>query len=64
MFGPEIIKGSIIIKARVVEKLILNMTTTSSMIKIERVYGNYMVDMILVNIKLRKRVVCLVSRIA
>ena len=62
--GPEIITGSTRMKAGTAEKLILNMITTSSMIKIGKVYDNYMVDMVPANIKLRKRAIYLVSTIA
>ncbi len=43
--GPEIITGSTRMKAGTATKLILNMITTSSMIKIGKVYQNLMVDL-------------------
>ena len=53
--GPEFITGSTRLKAGTATKMILNMITTSSMIKLGRVKGNKMVDMQLTNKKLVKR---------
>jgi len=43
--GPEVILGSTRMKAGTSQKLILNMLTTASMIKLGKVYGNLMVDL-------------------
>jgi len=43
--GPEIITGSTRMKAGTATKLVLNMITTTSMIKIGKVYQNLMVDL-------------------
>ncbi|MEA3431395.1 MAG: N-acetylmuramic acid 6-phosphate etherase [candidate division WOR-3 bacterium] len=43
--GPEVIMGSTRMKAATATKLVLNMLTTASMIKIGKVYGNMMVDL-------------------
>lgn len=43
--GPEVILGSTRMKAGTAQKLILNMLTTASMIRIGKVYGNLMVDL-------------------
>ena len=45
--GPEIIAGSTRLKAGTAQKMVLNMLSTISMIKISKVYKNIMVDMIL-----------------
>ena len=53
--GPEVITGSTRMKSGTAQKLILNMISTSLMIKMGRVKGNKMVDMKLSNSKLIKR---------
>ncbi|OON97967.1 MAG: N-acetylmuramic acid 6-phosphate etherase [Epulopiscium sp. Nele67-Bin005] len=58
--GPEVIQGSTRLKAGTSQKLVLNMLSTGSMIKIGKVYKNYMVDMKPSNDKLRDRAVRLV----
>ena len=42
--GPEIIAGSTRLKAGTATKMVLNMLTTISMIKVGKTYGNLMVD--------------------
>lgn len=53
--GPEVITGSTRMKAGTATKLILNMLTTTSMIKIGKVYENLMVDLRATNVKLADR---------
>ncbi|MFY0607127.1 MAG: N-acetylmuramic acid 6-phosphate etherase [Cyclobacteriaceae bacterium] len=53
--GPEFITGSTRMKAGTAQKMILNMITTSLMIKLGKVKGNKMVDMQLSNKKLVAR---------
>ncbi|KAB2814357.1 N-acetylmuramic acid 6-phosphate etherase [Phaeocystidibacter luteus] len=53
--GPEFVTGSTRMKAGTAQKLILNMISTSVMIKLGRVAGNRMVDMQLSNNKLVDR---------
>lgn len=53
--GPEFVTGSTRMKAGTAQKLILNMITTSIMVKLGRVKGNKMVDMQLSNLKLVDR---------
>jgi len=53
--GPEFITGSTRLKAGTAQKLILNMLSTTLMIKLEHVKGNKMVDMQLSNEKLVDR---------
>lgn len=53
--GPEFVTGSTRMKAGTAQKLVLNMISTSVMIKLGRVKGNRMVDMQLSNDKLVER---------
>lgn len=53
--GPEFVTGSTRMKAGTAQKLVLNMLSTSVMIKLGRVKGNKMVDMQLSNNKLVHR---------
>lgn len=53
--GPEFVTGSTRMKAGTAQKLVLNMISTSVMIKMGRVKGNKMVDMQLSNDKLVAR---------
>ena len=53
--GPEFVTGSTRMKAGTAQKLILNMITTTLMIRLGRVKGNKMVNMMLTNQKLVER---------
>lgn len=53
--GPEFITGSTRMKSGTAQKMILNMISTTVMIKLGKVNGNRMVDMQLSNEKLQKR---------
>lgn len=53
--GPEFVTGSTRLKAGTAQKMILNMITTTIMIKLGRVKGNKMVNMQLTNSKLVAR---------
>jgi N-acetylmuramic acid 6-phosphate etherase len=53
--GPEFITGSTRLKAGTAQKLVLNMLTTATFIRLGRVKGNKMVDMQLSNDKLVER---------
>jgi N-acetylmuramic acid 6-phosphate etherase len=53
--GPEFVTGSSRMKAGTAQKLVLNMITTATMIKLGHVKGNKMVDMQLSNNKLVER---------
>jgi N-acetylmuramic acid 6-phosphate etherase len=55
MVGPEVITGSSRMKSGTAQKLILNMISSTTMIKIGKVVGNKMVDMQLSNMKLVDR---------
>ncbi len=53
--GPEVITGSTRMKAGTATKMILNMISTATMVKLGKVYGNLMVDLMAVNKKLIDR---------
>jgi N-acetylmuramic acid 6-phosphate etherase len=55
--GPEVITGSTRMKAGTAQKMVLNMLTTASMVKLGKTYGNLMVDVQSTNAKLRERAV-------
>ena len=61
--GPEIISGSTRMKAGTATKMVLNMITTTSMIRINKTYGNYMVDLKVSNEKLKIRAVNIVKQL-
>lgn len=61
--GPEIITGSTRLKAGTATKLVLNMLTTVSMVKIGKVYNNLMVDVNASNTKLVERSVRIVQSV-
>lgn len=64
--GPEVIMGSTRMKAGTAQKMVLNMLTTASMIKLGKVYSNLMVDLKTSNEKLiarAKRIVMLATGI-
>ena len=53
--GPEVISGSTRLKAGTATKMVLNMLTTSTMIRLGKTYQNLMVDVRATNNKLRAR---------
>ncbi|WP_028273243.1 N-acetylmuramic acid 6-phosphate etherase [Atopococcus tabaci] len=53
--GPEVLTGSTRLKAGTAQKLVLNMLSTASMVRIGKVYQNLMVDVQPSNIKLEER---------
>lgn len=53
--GPEIVTGSTRMKAGTATKLVVNMITTTAMIRINKTYGNLMVDLMALNKKLWDR---------
>ncbi|MFO7743880.1 MAG: N-acetylmuramic acid 6-phosphate etherase [Psychroflexus sp.] len=60
--GPEFVTGSSRMKSGTAQKLVLNMISTSVMIKLGRVKDNKMVDMQLSNAKLKQRGSLLISK--
>lgn len=61
--GQEVITGSTRMKSGTAQKLICNMLSTASMIKMGKVYGNYMIDVMATNEKLVARSYSIVSEI-
>ncbi len=53
--GPELLTGSTRLKAGTAQKLVLNMLSTLTMIRLGKTYGNLMVDLRASNEKLRAR---------
>lgn len=62
--GPEVIAGSSRLKAGTAQKMVLNMLSTGSMIKIGKTYENFMIDLKAVNEKLKDRAIRIVAQIA
>lgn len=64
--GPEVLTGSTRLRAATAHKMILNMISTTSMIKTGKVYQNFMIDLNASNYKLReraKKIVCTVTNV-
>ena len=61
--GPEVITGSTRMKAGTATKMILNMISTTTMIRMGKVYGNLMVDLMAVNDKLVDRGARIISQL-
>ncbi len=53
--GPEVLTGSTRLKSGSAQKMVLNMLTTASMVRIGKTFGNLMVDMRATNEKLKAR---------
>ena len=65
--GPEVVMGSTRMKAGTATKLVLNMLTTASMIRMGKVYGNMMIDLMMTSRKLEersKRVVMMITGVS
>ena len=62
--GEVVITGSTRMKAGTAQKMVLNMLTTASMIRIGKTYENFMIDVQPTNKKLRDRAARIVSEIA
>ena len=60
--GPEVVTGSTRMKAGTAQKMVLNMISTSVMIKRGKVFGNLMVDVQPTNEKLKMRAVSIVCQ--
>ena len=57
--GPEVLAGSTRLKAGTATKMVLNIISTSIMIKLGKVYGNRMIDLSVSNEKLIERAICI-----
>jgi N-acetylmuramic acid 6-phosphate etherase len=53
--GPEVIAGSTRLKAGTAQKVVLNLISTISMVRLGKTFGNLMVDVRATNVKLRDR---------
>jgi len=62
--GAEVIAGSSRMKAGTAQKMVLNMLSTGSMIKIGKTYQNFMIDLNPTNEKLKDRAIRIVAQIA
>ncbi len=60
--GPEAITGSTRLKAGTAQKLVLNMLSTGTMVRLGRVYDNWMIGVALTNRKLRRRAVRILAQ--
>ena len=60
--GPEFITGSTRMKAGTAQKMILNMITTSAMVKLGHIKGNKMIDMQTNNNKLKERAIRIIEK--
>lgn len=63
LVGPEVIVGSTRMKAGTATKMVLNMLTTASMVRLGRTYGNLMVEVQANSEKLKDRAKRIVMRI-
>lgn len=61
--GPEVIRGSTRMKAGTAQKLVLNMISTTVMVKLGRVYSNMMIMVKPLNNKLRERAIRIIREI-
>ena len=61
--GAEVVTGSTRMKAGTAQKLVLNMISTVSMIKIGKVYENLMINLKPSNSKLKNRMISIVTEI-
>jgi N-acetylmuramic acid 6-phosphate etherase len=64
LVGPEFIAGSTRLKAGTAQKLVLNMLSTLTMVRLGKTYGNLMVDVRVTNAKLRDRATRIVEQAA
>jgi N-acetylmuramic acid 6-phosphate etherase len=60
--GPEVLTGSTRLKSGTAQKLVLNMLSTASMVRIGKTYQNLMVDMLATNQKLVARAIRIVMQ--
>jgi N-acetylmuramic acid 6-phosphate etherase len=61
--GPEVLTGSTRLKAATAHKMILNMISTTTMIKLGKAYENLMVDVHVSNFKLKERATNIIRKI-
>jgi len=63
LVGPEVLTGSSRMKAGTAQKMILNMLSTGTMIRLGKTYHNYMIDMHVTNAKLKARAIRMIREI-
>ncbi len=61
--GPEALTGSTRMKAGSAQKMVLNLLTTCTMVKLGKVYENLMVDVTPTNDKLKERAVSIITAV-
>lgn len=61
--GPEVVAGSTRMKAATAQKLVLNAFSTAVMVRLGRVYSNFMVAMVATNAKLRGRMIAILMEV-
>ncbi|MBA4541485.1 MULTISPECIES: N-acetylmuramic acid 6-phosphate etherase [Thermoactinomyces] len=61
--GPEVLTGSTRMKAGTAQKMILNMISTTAMIRLGKVYENLMVDVNISNYKLKERAISIICTV-
>ncbi len=64
LVGPEVVTGSTRMRAGTSQKMVLNMLSTSSMVRLGKVYGNLMVDVMPTNQKLVNRAQRIIAEVA
>ncbi len=62
--GPEVVTGSSRMKAGTAQKLVLNMLSTATMVRLGRVFSNWMIQVQLTNEKLRRRGKAIIETVA
>lgn len=62
--GDEILLGSTRLKAGTAQKMVLNMISSCTMMKLGKTYRNFMVDVRPINVKLQKRVISIICAVA
>lgn len=61
--GPEVLTGSTRLKAGTSQKIVLNMISTTAMIRLGKVYDNLMVDLMPLNSKLVERAIRIITQV-
>jgi N-acetylmuramic acid 6-phosphate etherase len=60
--GPELLAGSTRLKSGTAQKMVLNMISTISMVRLGKTFGNLMVDLQISNEKLQDRAVRIIEK--
>jgi len=62
--GPEVVAGSTRMKAALAQKMVLTMLSTAAMVRLGKVYGNRMVDLVATSGKLKARALRMLEALA